>query len=51
MLKVSIHAINSITPIDKDTFHARANKKDKTYQEIERQVDKRMQTQIEALET
>jgi stage V sporulation protein D (sporulation-specific penicillin-binding protein) len=42
-------AINVITPIDHDTFVARASKKDKTYQDIERQVDNEKATQIEDL--
>ena len=41
--------LNSITPIDQEQFFERANKKDKTYQEIVRQVDSEKAEQIEAL--
>jgi stage V sporulation protein D (sporulation-specific penicillin-binding protein) len=44
------NAINSITPIDKESFINRANKKDKTYQEIERQVDEEDADEIDALD-
>jgi cell division protein FtsI/penicillin-binding protein 2 len=42
-------AINEIVPVDRDTFIARAEKKDKTYQEIERQVGEDEAHRIEAL--
>lgn len=42
--------INAIVPLDYDTFITRASKKDKTYQEIERQVDEELANKIEALD-
>ncbi len=41
--------LSQIIPIDKDTFVARANRKEKTYQEIERQVENESASKIEAL--
>lgn len=41
--------INAITPLDHDTFITRASKKDKTYQEIEKQVDEELANKIDAL--
>lgn len=42
-------SINAITPIDHDIFIERAERKDKTYQEIERQVDNEKADELEKL--
>ena len=42
-------ALNAIVPIHQDTFFERANKKDKTYQEINREVSDEEATRIEDL--
>ncbi len=42
-------ALSALLPIEHDTFIERANRKDKTYQEIERQVENDTATKIEAL--
>lgn len=42
-------ALSALLPIDHDTFIERANRTDKTYQEIERQVENDTATKIEAL--
>lgn len=42
------NTINTVIPIDRDTFFERANKKDKTYQEIERTVEDSHAEQIKA---
>jgi len=41
--------INALLPLDHDTFIARAGKRDKTYQEIEKQVDEELADKIDAL--
>ena len=41
--------INVLVPLDHDTFIMRASKKDKTYQEIEKQVDEELADKIDAL--
>ncbi len=41
--------LNAIIPLDKEIFIERANKKDKTYQEIKREVDNASADAIEAL--
>lgn len=42
-------ALSALLPIEHDTFIERANRTDKTYQEIERQVENDTATKIEAL--
>ncbi len=42
-------ALSAITPIDHDYFIERAGKKDKTYQEIDREIEHDLGVQIEAL--
>ncbi len=42
-------ALSAIIPIDRDTFMERAGRKDKTYQEIDRQVENENAEKIEAL--
>lgn len=41
--------LSEIIPIDRDTFFERAGKKDKTYQEIHRQVENELAERIETL--
>ncbi len=43
------NSLNTVLPIDRDIFFERANKKDKSYQEIDRQVDTDVADTIDAL--
>ena len=42
--------LSAIIPLDKETFIARANRKDKTYQELEREVENEAADKIDALD-
>lgn len=48
--ELAYEALNSIIPLDHETFIERSSRKDKTYQEIERQVTKEQGEQIESFD-
>ncbi len=49
-IEATYNTLNSIIPLDRDMFFERANKKERTYQEIDHQVENESAKQIESFD-